>query len=494
MSILSLVTVAIVSGVAELGALLWNVLVHGVAALFAILAALHVAEFVCLRLAAFKHRRSRVGYPYSPPPPSTGKRRRRDAATTPTQRSLTQAAASLSSDKPVQLDDAVSGNSTPSSTPLPPQLDDALPDQPTVVITGGAMGIGRELVLRYGKLGYRVIVWDIEPSAALAKAQEVVTAEVNNAYARIEFHHVDVSNFDEVSAAASQLVDTRGITPTLLILNAGIVTGNRLVDCTSRATVRRSCHLIDVNVKQLYMVTGCLLPSMVLAGTSEEVQTGKPRHRAVVVMGSVAGFAGTARMADYNASKAAANVFGEAISAELAALPTGRVNIHVTVVCPYMVSTGMFAGTTNVVGFRELTPTYVADSIVRAVYLRKRLLVMPRILLYWVALKALVPWFTLPWIDALLGGSRAMDTFLGRTGAAHGSATQKSASPANRSPAIPPHKVLAGDRMPSLDQWETESNHTRNDSVSSSDRTPLKPQRSLLSALPEPLAEKPTAT
>jgi all-trans-retinol dehydrogenase (NAD+) len=363
----------------------WHLVVLIVSAALCIMVTLHVLEGIALRVTGTFDRRRRLGRPFKP-------------------------ATSFSSN-PVLAKGVGPGSRSPAPA--------TIIEQPVVLVTGGAMGIGRELVLRYGRLGYRVIVWDILPDVELKIVKDEIVASIANPVAVIEFHRVDVSDLGEVTTAAATLLSPRdggvSIIPDLVILNAGIVSGKSLIDdVPAQSKLPRMLKVIDVNVKQLLLVAGTLVPAMVLAGTSEEVQVGHARHRGIVVMGSVAGFVGTARMTDYNSSKAAANIFAEALSAELAELSTGNVGIHVTLVCPYLVSTGMFQGTKRVLGIPDLKPGRVADAIVRGVRLKKRVVVLPHVMLWWLAVKALVPWSMVPLIDNFAGGSRAMATFTGR--------------------------------------------------------------------------------
>eukprot|EP00672_Neobodo_designis_P002893 CAMPEP_0174882116 /NCGR_PEP_ID=MMETSP1114-20130205/84601_1 /TAXON_ID=312471 /ORGANISM="Neobodo designis, Strain CCAP 1951/1" /LENGTH=639 /DNA_ID=CAMNT_0016117513 /DNA_START=14 /DNA_END=1934 /DNA_ORIENTATION=- len=284
--------------------------------------------------------------------------------------------------------------------------------QPVVLITGGAMGIGRLVAERYAALGYHVIIWDVMPAAAAAKVVAEISASPNvPSHAIVESTTVDATSIDAVAAATAGL-ESRGLVPDLLILNAGVVNGRRIV--TSPAALPKVKRLLDVNVFHLYNVTGHVIPRMLAAAMREEMRSGRPLHRGVVVLGSVAGFAGTARMCDYNASKAAANVFAEALAAEIKMSCGGSVGFRVTLVCPYQINTGMFAGAKTITGFKELEAADVADAIVRGVALKRRLIVMPYILLFWLAFKALVPWWLVNWADWLLGASKVMATYRGR--------------------------------------------------------------------------------
>ena len=65
-------------------------------------------------------------------------------------------------------------------------------------------------------------------------------------------------------------------------------------------------------------------------------------HGHIVNIASSAGLAGVTGLADYCASKFAAVGFDESLRCELHA--QGKAGVHTTVVCPYFINTGMFAG------------------------------------------------------------------------------------------------------------------------------------------------------
>ncbi len=62
----------------------------------------------------------------------------------------------------------------------------------------------------------------------------------------------------------------------------------------------------------------------------------------IVSIASVAGLSGSVKLSDYCASKFAAVGFEESLRLELQC--DGYYGIHSTVVCPFFINTGMFAG------------------------------------------------------------------------------------------------------------------------------------------------------
>ena len=73
-------------------------------------------------------------------------------------------------------------------------------DGKTVVVTGGASGIGRAIALRFATSGARVYVIDIR-----AKEAEETVREISDAGAQASAHECDVTNQQEVRAAFQSL-------------------------------------------------------------------------------------------------------------------------------------------------------------------------------------------------------------------------------------------------------------------------------------------------
>lgn len=84
----------------------------------------------------------------------------------------------------------------------------------------------------------------------------------------------------------------------------------------------------------------------------------------IVTVASVAGLMGTYGCTDYSATKFACVGFHEALFTELKT--HGYDEIHMTLVCPYYIASGMFAGVKPRL-FPMLTTKYVADQITLSV-------------------------------------------------------------------------------------------------------------------------------
>ena len=260
-----------------------------------------------------------------------------------------------------------------------------------VLITGGASGIGRQLADELAKRGANLCLWDID-SAGLERA----AVELKQFNVHVHTVKCDLSSKEEITACATRMHD-EDLHVDVLINNAGIVSGGYLLDIDDHQIERT----FAVNTLALFWMTRAFLPDMINAGSGH-----------IVTIASAGGFTGTAKQVDYSSSKFAAVGFDEALRVELHKLGTPVVT---TVVCPFYVDTGMFAGVKT--RFSWLLPIlpqdYVVKRTVRAIEKNKRRLVMPR-MVYSIFLMRLLPVSLMDGLLRFFGVSETMDDFTGR--------------------------------------------------------------------------------
>jgi len=264
----------------------------------------------------------------------------------------------------------------------------------TVLVTGAAAGLGRLVSLEAAQRGARhLVLWDLDTPRL-----EPVAEEVRRLGAEASMHACDVGDADAVRSAAQEVLAAVGPVD-VVVNNAGVVSGSPLLELTDdqiELTFR-------VNVLALYWVTRPFLAGMVERGRGH-----------VVTIASAAGLVGVARQTDYAASKHAAVGFDESLRVELARSAPG---VRTTVVCPYYVDTGMFAGVRTRVPWLLpiLRPEPVARRIVDAVERDRPMLVMPPIVRLLPALRVLPP-RAFDRVMDLFGVNRSMDEFRGHGG------------------------------------------------------------------------------
>ena len=137
---------------------------------------------------------------------------------------------------------------------------------------------------------------------------------------------VDLCSREKIYEAAKQLKQEVGSVK-ILVNNAGIVSGSTVLDTPDEKIIRT----FDVNVLAHFWTMKAFMPDMI---------NNKKGH--IVNVASLAGYSGSNKLVDYCSSKFAALGIDDALKVELMA--QGHDYIKTTVVCPYYISTGMFAG------------------------------------------------------------------------------------------------------------------------------------------------------
>jgi all-trans-retinol dehydrogenase (NAD+) len=267
-----------------------------------------------------------------------------------------------------------------------------------VVITGAASGIGRLMASRMADLGAAVTLLDLnEDSLALAVEQ------IRDAGGLTRGYRCDVSEKEEVARVARQIVEEGGPVD-ILVNNAGVVSGNWLLDLTDEQIERT----FGVDALALFWMTRAFLPAMI------ERDAGH-----IVNVASAAGLIGTCEQTDYAASKHAAVGFDEALRMELRRLAS---HVRTTIVCPYYIDTGMFAGVRT--RFPWLLPVLkedqVAERIVRAVEHNHGRVLVPWVIRVVPILREVLPLSIFDKMADALGVNDAMSQFTGRKTAAKG--------------------------------------------------------------------------
>jgi all-trans-retinol dehydrogenase (NAD+) len=248
-----------------------------------------------------------------------------------------------------------------------------------VLITGGGSGIGRLMAHKARAAGAEVTVWDRDPTA-LAGLDGMRTAVV------------DVTDRAGVYAQAEQTGEID-----VLILNAGVVSGRRLLDLPDDAIEAT----MAVNVLALFWCTKAFLPRMVERNSGH-----------IVTIASLVGATPVPGLTDYVASKHAAYGFAETLRTELTDDAPG---VRTTVVLPQQISTGMFHGAKSPWYFPELKPDYAATSILDAVERNRQRLLLNRPALLTAYLVRPLPPAVSDRISRWAGAFEGMASFRGRS-------------------------------------------------------------------------------
>lgn len=264
-----------------------------------------------------------------------------------------------------------------------------------VLVTGGAQGMGLLIARGAAARGAHVAVWDVN-SGALGDAAARIGAARPRANQLVVSDVVDVGDADAVARGAERLAASFGNVD-VLINNAGVVSGKPLTEL-SPEDVQRT---LRVNTAALFWTARAFLPPMIDAGAGH-----------VVTMASAGGLIGVSRLSDYCASKFGAVGFHESLRAELRRTAPG---VGTSLICPFFVGTGMFAGVRTRFPFLLpiLEPEKVAAAVIRAVEKNRAVVVLP----WFVHSLKLLRLLPVRWLDPIasfFGIHVAMDTFSGR--------------------------------------------------------------------------------
>lgn len=217
-------------------------------------------------------------------------------------------------------------------------------DGRTALVTGAGSGIGRGIARRLADDGANVACVDIRADLA-AETAELISA----AGARASAFTADVRDRPAVTAAIAGTVAAFGGLD-YVVNNAGLVTMSSFEELTDDEWD----HVLDVNLKGVYVVTQLALPHLKQAPPGAAVVNLSTVESEVVV--SSQGFC----QVHYNASKGGVKMLTKALAVELS-----RYGIRVNAVAPGPIATGFVPGV-------DPTDPAVLDS------LRSRLLV-PRL-------------------------------------------------------------------------------------------------------------------
>lgn len=260
-----------------------------------------------------------------------------------------------------------------------------------VLVTGGAMGLGRLMAERALAEGAaRIVLWDIN-----AEKLDETAAALRAGGAPVDTHVVDVSRLESILEAAARVLAEAGHID-ILFNNAGIVVGRPFLE-HSHEDLERT---IRVNTLGVMHVARAFVPKMA-----------ERRSGHVINIASAAGLIPVPRQSAYSPSKWACLSFSEILRLEMEADNTG---VRVTTVCPSYIDTGMFAGATAPLLTPILQPPYVVDRIFAAVKADRILLRLPWIVNLLPLMRGTLPARVFDFVaGSIFGVYKSMDHFKG---------------------------------------------------------------------------------
>ncbi|KAK4209583.1 NAD(P)-binding protein [Rhypophila decipiens] len=256
-----------------------------------------------------------------------------------------------------------------------------------IVVTGGASGLGLLIAEVYGMRGATVAVLDVN--------------EMENGEARgVTYYKCDVTDKQRVAEVAAEIERDLG-TPTVLINNAAIVVGKRLLDM-SVDEIEKS---LTTNLLSHFYTLKAFLPAL---ARSEVGGT-------VVTVSSVIGTTGAAQLSDYSAAKAGVTAMHKSLAAELRQT---HPQIRTVLVTPGQISTPLFYGvqTPNAFLAPVVEPVDVAKEIIKAIDNGHNATIGSPLYARWIEFYNVLPMGVQAVARRLAGVDTAMQTFVGRKG------------------------------------------------------------------------------
>ncbi|BCI67406.1 SDR family NAD(P)-dependent oxidoreductase [Acetobacter aceti] len=183
----------------------------------------------------------------------------------------------------------------------------------TVIVSGGATGVGAASVVRFVEEGAQVAIFDRNVTAGERLAEQL-SADGH----KVVFFHVDVSDPHMVTEGMQACINTFGKVD-VLFNHAGTI----LIKPFLEIETEEWDQLFAVNVKSMFLVTKAALPHMIAGGGG-----------AIVCTSSISAVAATPTEVAYNATKGACHMFARAIAVEF----RDR-NIRCNAVCPGFIDT-----------------------------------------------------------------------------------------------------------------------------------------------------------
>lgn len=191
----------------------------------------------------------------------------------------------------------------------------------TVVVTGGASGIGKAVAQEFLNLGANVAVCDLNPNTP--------EFELNEKSGKMLYVVMNVTDRENIEQATQKIKENFGSVD-VLVNNAGINIPSLLIDKNQNSKYELNDNIydkvMDINVRGVYLCTQVMCRDMVNKGKG-----------VIINMSSECGLEGSEGQSIYAASKNAVNSFTRSWAKEL-----GKKGVRVVGVAPgIMEATGL---------------------------------------------------------------------------------------------------------------------------------------------------------
>lgn len=186
----------------------------------------------------------------------------------------------------------------------------------TVIVTGGAKGIGRAISYEFAKSGYNVII-NYKTSV---KEAEYIKEELTKKGQNVEIYKADLTKKEEVKAMI-KFVEEKYKKIDVLVNNAGV----SQIKPFANIEEEDWDNIVNNNLKTVYLTTKAVIDNMIHNKSGN-----------IINISSIWGITGGACEVHYSATKAAIIGMTKALAKEM-----GPSNIRVNAVAPGIIDTDM---------------------------------------------------------------------------------------------------------------------------------------------------------
>ena len=259
----------------------------------------------------------------------------------------------------------------------------------TVLITGGASGIGKIMVRLALERNAKVVIWDINKTGIDNRIAEF------SILGSITGFVVDVSNGNEIQEVAKKVKKEIGFID-VLINNAGIIVGKYFHEHTT-SEINKT---MDINANAPMLITSEFLNDMLQQNSGH-----------ICNIASSGGLISNPKMSVYVASKWSLIGWSDSLRIEMKQL---KKNINITTIMPYYINTGMFDGVKSKIPILE--PEAASLTIIKAIEKNKKMITIPGYMYRFVKIGQATmsinffDWFA----GSALGIYKTMEVFTGR--------------------------------------------------------------------------------
>lgn len=144
----------------------------------------------------------------------------------------------------------------------------------TVLVTGGAEGIGAAAVELFCQQGSKVIILDISESSAsqLIHQIEQKGSQTSMPAGTATFYHCDVTNLGRLKATAQRILDEQG--PVHVLVNNAAAAGAKSRVPSVEVTPESWEFDVNVNLRHMFFLTQAIVPSMQKEGKGSIINMG----------------------------------------------------------------------------------------------------------------------------------------------------------------------------------------------------------------------------